>query len=82
MCVYLRPSEEGPAGVAGDGPVVSPGLLGGDVADGAHVGRAHHAERRLAGPRGHHNTKVSEIKLKTEIMQVVTFCKSRLWPTT
>ena len=56
--MYLRPPEEGPAGVAGDGPVVSPGFLRGDVADGAHVGRAHHSERGLAGSRGHHATVV------------------------
>ena len=78
--MYLRPPEEGPAGVAGDGPVVSAGFLRGDVADGAHVGRAHHAERGLAGSRGHHAAVVELflIKLKTKIMQVVTFRKSSL----
>ena len=46
--MYLRPSEEGPAGVAGDGPIVSASLLRGNAADGAHIGHG------LAGLRGHH----------------------------
>ena len=64
--MYLRPPEEGPAGVAGDGPVVSPGFLRGDVADGAHVGRAHHSERGLAGSRGHHTAVVETFSNQTK----------------
>ena len=47
--LYLRPSEERPAGVAGDGSVVSAGLLRGSAADGAHIGRG------LAWWGVHHN---------------------------
>ena len=44
---YLRPSEERPAGVAGDGPVMSAGLLRGNAADGAHIGRGLASGRHL-----------------------------------
>ena len=50
---YLRPSEEGPARVAGDGSIVSARSLRGNAADGAHIGRG------LAGS-GVHHTAVTE----------------------
>ena len=66
---YLRPPEERPAGVAGDGPIVSASLLRGNAADGAHIGHG------LAGLRGHHIVlNYSELFLKTEIIKVVTLC--------